>query len=56
MKNLIEKPLNIESFFDMLIVWLIPESTVYLTNICNNLLSVECCLPDIKVIYTVKEH
>ena len=27
----------------------------YWTNICNNLLSVEC-LPDIKVIYTVKEH
>ena len=34
---------------------LIPESIMYLTNICNNLLSVEC-LPDIKVIYTVKEH
>ena len=37
------------------IVWLILESIMYLTNICNNLLSVEC-LPDIKVIYTVKEH
>ena len=37
------------------IVWLIPESIIYLTNGCNKLLSVEC-LPDIKVIYTVKEH
>ena len=46
---------NRPPFFDIPIVWLIPESLMYLTNICNNLLSVEC-LPDIKVIYTVKEH
>ena len=38
-----------------LIVRLTPESIMYLTNICNNLLSVEC-LHDIKMIYRAKEH